>query len=260
MIKTSGTRHFIIPDTQVKPGVATDHLEAAANYIVEKQPEVIIHLGDHWDMHSLSTYDRGTKKAEGGRYSEDIECGIDAMDVFMGPLRELHAKQARSKVKRYKPRMVFLLGNHENRIARHANAHPELYGHIGFHNLELERFGWEVHDFLDPVCIDGVYYAHYFYQPLTGRAYGGVIHTRLKNLGFSFTMGHQQGLETAIRCLNNGQMHRGLIAGSFYQHEEDYKGPQANDHWRGCLMKNEVKDGNYCLMELSMKYLMEHWL
>ena len=94
---------------------------------------------------------------------------------------------------------------------------------------------------------------------MTGRPYGGVIHTRLKNLGFSFTMGHQQGLEVAIRPLNNGECHRGLIAGSFYQHEEEYKGPQANEHWRGCIYKHEVEKGNYCLMELSMDYLLNKW-
>jgi len=41
-------KHFIIPDTQVKPDVPINHLEAAGNYIIEKQPDVIVHLGDHW--------------------------------------------------------------------------------------------------------------------------------------------------------------------------------------------------------------------
>jgi hypothetical protein len=53
---------------------------------------------------------------------------------------------------------------------------------------------------------------------------------------------------------------RGLIVGSFYQHDEEYKGYQGNNHWRGCIMKHEVKDGNYCLLELSLNYLLRGWL
>lgn len=253
-------KHFIIPDTQVRPNTPTDHLTAAGNYIADKQPDVIIHLGDHFDMHSLSSYDKGTKKAEGARYMDDIIVAQEAMQKLLDPINALRNRQKRRKVKLYTPRMEFLLGNHEERIARHVNASPELEGTLGYHNLELDRWGWNVNPFLAPVRINGIYYSHYFYNPMTGRPLGGVIHTRLKNLGFSFTMGHQQGLETAIRTLNNGTTHRGLIAGSFYQHDEDYKGPQGNRHWRGCIMKHEVKDGNYCLMELSMSYLMEKWL
>lgn len=252
--------HFIVPDTQVKPGINLDHLTAAGNYIVAKRPDVVIHLGDNWDMQSLSSYDRGRKKAEGRRYNEDIEAGNAGMQALTQPLLDLQAKQASQKIKQYKPRQVFLLGNHEERIMRHVEANPELDGQIGYHNFNLAELGWEVHDFREPVCIDGVYYAHFFYNPMTGRPYGGRVHTRLQNLGFTFTMGHQQGLEVAIKALNNGKTVRGLVAGSFYQHDEDYKGPQGNDHWRGCIYKHEVKDGNYNIMELSLKYLLKQWV
>lgn len=251
--------HFVIPDTQCKPGVKMNHLTAAGNYIVDKRPDTVIHLGDHWDMHSLSSYDRGTKKAEGARYQQDIEAGLKGMTSLLKPLVDLRRKQKAQKIKMYSPRMVFLLGNHEERIMRHVNANPEFEGKLGYHDLKLEKMGWEVHDFKEPVEIDGVWYAHYFYNPMTGRPYGGRIHTRLQNLGFSFTMGHQQGLETAIKPLNNGKTIRGLIAGSFYQHDEDYKGPQGNRHWRGCVYKHEVRDGNYDIMELSLNYLLKEW-
>lgn len=254
------SKHFVIPDTQVRPGDNLDHLRAAGNYIAAKTPDTIIHLGDHWDMKSLSSYDKGTKKAEGANYVEDIEAGLAGMDELLMPINRLRARQRRNKIRQYDPRMVFLIGNHEQRIERHANALPELHGKLSYNDLCLDQYGWEVFDFRVPVEIDGVYYAHYFYNPMTGRPYGGRIHTRLNNLGFSFTMGHQQGLEVAVKSLNNGETIRGLVAGSFYQHDEDYKGPQGNKHWRGCVMCHEVKDGNYCLMELSMDYLMGKWL
>ena len=120
--------------------------------------------------------------------------------------------------------------------------------------------GWEVHEFLKPVEIDGLSYAHYFYNPMSGKAYGGKAPTKLNNVGFSFVQGHQQGLDMAMKHLGNGTTIRALVAGSFYQHFEDYKGFQANDHFQGCVMLHEVKDGNYNLMELSLDYLMKEWL
>jgi hypothetical protein len=251
--------HFVIPDTQCRPGLTYEHLTGAGNYIVAKQPDKIIHLGDHWDMNSLSSYDAGTLKSHGKAYKDDIAAGVEGMHALLTPLYEYNEKQRRNGKKQYRPEMHFLIGNHEERIERYVNEHPEMQDFISYEDLEIELWGWKVHPFLDPVVLDGVHYAHYFYNPSTGRPLGGVAHTRLKNIGFSFTMGHQQGKDQAERYLSNGQVHRGLIVGSFYQHDEDYKGPQGNEHWRGCIYKHEVRDGNYDIMELSIKYLMENW-
>ena len=252
--------HFIIPDCQVKKGVPIEHLTAAGNYVVSKQPNVIINLGDFWDMPSLSAYDRGTKKAEGRTYQEDIDAGIRGMEAFMKPIWEYNEKRRRNKEKQYRPRLVFCIGNHEERIMRHVNANPELFGKCSYDDFKLEEMGWEVYDFLEIVYIDGVAYSHFFANPNTGRPWGGVARTRLNNIGFTFTMGHQQGKDLAEKHLANGKALRALIVGSFYQHDEEYKGYQGNYHYRGCIYKHEVADGNYCLMELSMKYLLEEWL
>jgi hypothetical protein len=88
---------------------------------------------------------------------------------------------------------------------------------------------------------------------------GGTIENKLKHIGQSFTMGHQQTLQMGIRYLNNGKALRGLVVGAFYQHQEDYMGPQGNHHFRGCIMKHEVEDGNYNIMELSLAYLLKRW-
>ena len=57
-------KHLIIPDTQVKPNTPTEHLKWAGQYAAEKKPDVIVHIGDHWDMESLSSYDKGKKSFE----------------------------------------------------------------------------------------------------------------------------------------------------------------------------------------------------
>ena len=252
--------HLVIPDTQVKEGVPTHHLEACGNYIVEKTPDVIIHIGDHWDMPSLSSYDKGKKSSEGRRVWKDIEAGQRAMETLLAPLWALQARQRANKKRVYTPEMYFTVGNHEERILRHINSHPELDGSLGLQTLNIEGFGWRVVPFLTPIVVDGVAYCHYFYNPYSGKSYGGTINNKLSKIRTSFTMGHVQGLQIATETTNTGKKMWGLAAGSFYLHDEEYKGPQANDHWRGLVMKHNVKDGDYSPCIVNMNFLLKRYL
>jgi len=239
--------HCVIPDCQVRDGVPLDHLTWAGKYIADKRPDVIVCIGDFADMESLSSYDLGKKSAESKRYKKDIEATHKAMEMLMTPI---------VMAKDYHPRLVMTLGNHEDRITRYADANPAMDEKVSLKDLGYESWGWEVHQFKEVVKVDGVAYTHFFYNPNTGKPYAGAnLETRLKTIGMSFTMGHQQGLSVAIRDLADGTRQRGLVAGSFYQHSETYRGPQAAFEWRGIIFKHEVRDGNYDLMELSLDYL-----
>ena len=246
-IKNGLRKHCVIPDVQAKPGVPLDHLEWAGRFIAEKRPDVIVCIGDFADMPSLSSYDKGKRSFEGRRYRHDIDAAKRAMDLLMAPIL---------KEPGYQPRLILTLGNHEHRIVRATDNEPLLDGTIGLEDLAYDQWGWEVVPFLKPIVIDDISYCHYFYHPNTGKPYAGSnLETRLKTIGMSFTMGHQQGLSIAIRDLANGKRQRGLVCGSFYQHEEEYRGYQGNGHWHGIIMKHEVQDGNYDLLEVSLNYL-----
>lgn len=257
------TTHLVIPDTQIKPGVPLDHLRWIGQYIVDRKPDVVVHLGDHWDFPSLSAYDKGKKAMEGRRYSDDVDAGNEAMAVLNEPLQVFQAEQLREGRRRrkpaqlYTPRKVLLRGNHEDRLRRAIEDDAKLDGVVSFDSLESP--GWEVYDFLQPVFIDGVGYSHYWANPMTGRPLGGMMETRLKNIGHSFTAGHQQTLQTGMRFIHGPDgpvQQRGLVAGACYLHHEDYLGPQGNAHWRGVIVKHEVDGhGGYDLMEVSLDYL-----
>ena len=150
------TKHLVIPDTQVKPNQPIDHLRWAGLYAVDKKPDVIIHIGDHFDMPSLSTWDIGKKSFEGRRYTDDIESGIKAMEAFIAPIREEQQRLIKNKHKQWNPRLVFTLGNHEQRIERAIETDPKLDGLIGYHDFKLDEFGFEVYDFLEVAVIDGI--------------------------------------------------------------------------------------------------------
>lgn len=247
--------HLVIPDTQTRPETPKDHLSWIGRYALEKMPDVIVHLGDHADMASLSFYDQGKKKAEGRRLTDDIEAAKEGLRALLRPIDEYNEKQRRTKHSQYRPRKIITLGNHEFRLVRCAEDNPKFDGHIGTHNLEYESFGFEVYPFKEIATVDGVSYSHYFYYPMTGRPISGTIDNRLKNIGFSFIQGHQQVYMVGVKQLNNGKRIRGLICGACYLHDEEYRGPQANGEWRGVFLLHEVRDGDYVLCEVSLDFL-----
>ncbi len=120
----------------------------------------------------------------------------------------------------------------------------------------LDTKDWKVHEFLRTLELDGITYSHYFANPMTGRPYSGQnLETRLKTIGHSFTMGHQQGLKWGRVDTIRGP-HIGLVAGSCYLHDEDYLGPQCVNYWRGIVVCHEVDGkGGYDPMIVSLDYL-----
>lgn len=249
-------KHALIPDTQVRGGVPTTHLEAASNYLAEKKPDVIVHIGDHWDLPSLSGWDSVQKKVKDKiKYSSadgsgDIESGNEAFYLL---------NKAIKKARNYKPRCVFTLGNHEQRIERFREEFPHIGDAVSYDHLNFE--GWKVAPYLKPIRIHGVHYAHFFHPHLSPRAIGGAVPNMLNKIGYSFTQGHRPGLEVGRKALTNGKVIRGVVAGSFYPTFEKYKGHQGNAaQWNGIIIKHEVKGGDYSLMEVSMKYLLENYL
>lgn len=157
MTKTATINNtLIIPDAHAHPAFDNDRFSALGNYIIEFKPEVIVCIGDFADMPSLSSYDVGRRSFEGRRYNNDVKASIDAMQELLAPMQK-HNKKA-NKTRKYNPRMVMCIGNHEDRINRAANDHPELHGTISIDDLKFEEFGWEVYPFNTSVIIDGISY------------------------------------------------------------------------------------------------------
>lgn len=248
-------RILVIPDTQVKPGVPLDHLDWLGEYICDMRPDTIVHIGDHFDLPSLSSYDRGTAAIEGKRVVEDIESGITGLKKITDPIKNLNKSLAKYKKKLYHPEKIFCKGNHEDRLRRYINHNPELIGFLGDDSFKLEENGWNVHEYLEVVNVDGILFSHYFANPMSGKPYTGRAAGLLQRIGKSFVMGHRQELDFACRELVDGAKQIGIVAGAFYQHDEGYKGYQGNKHWRGVVVLHEVADGWGDPMFVSLGFL-----
>lgn len=237
--------HAVIPDMQIRPGDNLKFVERVGKYIALKRPERIICLGDFADMASLSSYDKGKRSFEGRRYLKDCDAARRGMDALMTPI---------AKVPNYSPDLHFLEGNHEFRAERAAEASPELAGLISIKDLELESYGWKVHQFLKPVILDGVAYCHYFTSGIMGRPIT-TASALLTKRHMSCIAGHQQGKQIAYASAADGRTLTSMIVGSCYEHPEAYLGPQGNQHWRGIVMLHEVRRGSFDEMLVSLQYL-----
>ena len=247
-------KHLVIPDCQVKPGQSVKYLENIGKYIAEKQPEVIVCIGDFADMPSLSSYDVGKKSFEGRTYKADIKAVHKGMEALLSPIHKLQAKQAKLKKKQYKPRMILTLGNHEDRITRAVEYDRKLEDLITIKDLNYEQYGWKVYDFLDVVVVDGIAYSHYFASGAMGRPVTSA-QALLTKKHMSCFAGHQQGRQIAYARKADGSEITAIIAGSCYEHNEDYLNHQGNQHWRGFYVLHEVNNGAFDEMAVSLNYV-----
>lgn len=248
---------LVIPDTQIRPDnleINRPLLQSIGELIVSWRPDTVVHIGDHFDMHSLSTYDmpsRNRRTFDGAEVEADVDAGMVAMDILLGPLWAEQARLRTNKQKIYSPRRVFTLGNHEQRADRFS----ELKALVDLRG-DLNALGWEVYDYLEPCMIEQIMFVHYAANPLSGRPYGGTAEYRLNKMKTSFVQGHEQTFKYAEEYLNDGRTISALVGGACYLHDEPYKGYQGNNHFRGCFLLHGADSGRYDLEQVSTRRLL----
>ena len=244
---------LVIPDCQVKAGVPIDHLSWAGKAICDYRPDVVINIGDFADMPSLSSYDVGKKSFEGRRYKDDVAASKEAMQALMDPIVTKVTTLELNHKKRWHPELHLTLGNHENRINKATENDPKLDGTLSVDDLSYSSFGFNVHEFLRPVILDGVGYCHYFTSGAMGRPVTSARQLILKKHQ-SCVMGHNQNWDIHRDVRADGKGVIGLFAGSCYMHDEDYLGPQGNHYNRGIWMLYEVADGDFHPLHISLTF------
>lgn len=247
----SGSTHLIIPDSHSNPEHPNTRYDWIGHLINDIHPDVVIDIGDWFDMPSLCLYDKGKAVFEGRRYKRDIEHGIEAQDRLLSIVRK-------SKLKF--PRFVRTLGNHELRITKAVERDPQvLEGTISLNDLESSTYKWEQYDFLHPIDIDGISYCHYFISGVLGKPIGGDNHAKMlliKQLK-SCTQGHSHLFDYCIRTDANGKRIQTCVVGSYLDYWSDWAGPQNKLWHNGVVIKRNVEDGHYDLQHISIERLRE---
>jgi hypothetical protein len=253
-------KHYVLPDLQIAPGDPLDHLDWIAKDIVRRKPDVIVCIGDLWQNDALSSYDGpGHVNKEGARIENDLDAGRRGLARLMLPIHNEIERLIEGRRKRWTPRLVFCEGNHEHRVQRAIDADPRWIGTLSMRAMDVEIHGFERYPFLKPVEIDGVHYAHYFQSEKSPYPIGGTMDNRLNKICASFVCGHEQGLLTHRRPLPIGRTIHGIVAGSCYLKTEHYRGAQRNNEFRGVVVLQDVRNGNFEPMALTLRYMCDEY-
>lgn len=239
---------LVIPDTQCAHGRPIKHLGWIGSLIADRQPDTVVHIGDHFDHPSISKY---ASPADGRRYQKDVDAGIAAIDLMLDTVGR--------RASGYRGKFVMTQGNHEQRLQRYLAAHPELQGALQDPTDELTQMGWEVVPFLQPITINGTRFCHYFPRSGSGNVMqdrNGAPDARAQALRemVNCTAGHRQNFSYYCHPLGD-QVVQSMIAGSCYLHNEPYLTPQGNHHFRGVILKTYQRSGYYDFETISLEQL-----
>lgn len=244
-----GRTHLIIPDSHATPTHNNDRFDWLGKLILDIKPDVVVNIGDGADMASLCSYDYGKKQFEGRRYKNDIAVSIDANRRIHQPVQDFNERQRLNHKTRYKPEWHYCIGNHEHRISKVSESSPNLDGVVSKDDLQLESFGWIVHDFLKPVTIDGVTYSHYFSSGVMGRPIGGEhpAHALITKKLQSCVMGHTHTRDMCERTAADGRRLQSLVVGCYLDEDqwEDYAGEANKLWWKGVVVLHDVHNGQF---------------
>ena len=119
--------HLVLPDSHAHPSFNNDRADYVGQLIVDLKPDVVINLGDMWDLPSFSGYDKGKKSFQGRSYRKDLDAGLEFDERMWAPIK---------KAKKKRPYAVFFEGNHEERMKRALELTGELDGTVGFNEFE----------------------------------------------------------------------------------------------------------------------------
>lgn len=136
----------------------------AARYASEHKFDRIIQVGD-W-----STWDSVNQHDKNDTYAARFKPGIrDDLENLIAS----HQAFRRGMSEDYRPKLDFLLGNHEHRVERFENANPESVGTFSLSRDEtFAQFGWRSRPYGELFYVEGVGFTHHPTNG-AGRAYGG---------------------------------------------------------------------------------------
>ena len=236
------TTHLVIPDQHAHPEHDNNRADWLGEYMAVLQPDVVINIGDAIDFPSLCSYDKGKRSFHNKRYADDIHAHLDFQTRLWAPLK---------RRKKRMPITYFFEGNHEDRLRRAIELHPELDGALSYDHLELGRWydSITLYEGATPgvKSINGVAYAHYFVSGVMGQPIGGIHHAAslLAKHYVSCTCGHSHLADFAIRTNADNVKMMGLVAGCYIDKPHSYAGV-CNHLWNpGIVVKRNVENGHY---------------
>jgi predicted phosphodiesterase len=250
------TSVLVIGDAHVDDIQDLSRFKALGNMILDRQPEYIISIGDYMSMDCLSEWDRNKRALmENRRYSLEIEAGNQSLDMMLDPIKKFNKK---SKKKAYTPSLVYIKGNHENRLDRYLESDPTFLGTVSLEkDLYLYHRGFEVIDYKEVYTLEGVSFTHI---PIAsnGKAISNptVAQKALRLFSGSVVFGHTHTLDHAAEHRHGApHLNQALCVGCFFEDTPTYAVGSKTDYWSGIIELDIYGTNRFDITTTSMSQL-----
>jgi len=235
---------LVVGDAHVTNGQNLRRFNWLNNYLNDNPPDYLVYIGDYLTLNSLSAWDRDKRKLmEDRRYFREIEAGNEALDRVKVP--------SNTKV-------IFLEGNHEERLTRYMEYHPEWSdGDINIPNhLRIKQRGFKWVPYREYWISNGIHFTHVPFGKV-GPVSGKDICSKVEAVTVNTTVfGHTHELHTS--CVHkHGQKHLQQIlnVGCFFEQEEDYVHGRVTNYWKGLVELNNYDYGRFDIKTIAMGHL-----
>lgn len=159
-----GYRLCVIGDTHDSPTLPDKaRFRWIARHIGKTRPDKVVHIGDMGDFESCSTHAPPGSQTYAYRpsFKQDMESLEEALSAF-------HKELGSHSIP-----LLLTEGNHEYRIDRWEEGHPETQGILkGCLHETLARYSWKPYGFGEWLIIGGVGFSH-VPKNIMGKPYGG---------------------------------------------------------------------------------------
>ena len=239
---------LVIGDAHAAPNQCLKRFNAAGRLAAEARVDAVVDIGDFADMESLLDIESGRKSdasIDGKRLDADIAAAVEARDRFKAGMDQ------KAKGKRWKPRLVATIGNHEGpRIDRLKAVLPQIGDLVNVDDLGYSQYGWEAYPHFEPAWVEGVAFCHSWKARASSRPIGGVNFSRAVSNAypgeFSRVSGHSH--KFSVGSFSNGMRgsspHYVIEAGCFFNVDSPLHAWARGDvsGWTSGLLLLEVQD------------------
>lgn len=246
---------LVVGDAHVGADDPLVRFDYANELIMDKRPDKIIIMGDFLTLNCLSAWDMNKRmKMEGRRYFDEIVQGNEALDRMFHGLNIDNQRLRKNKKKLYIPDIIYIEGNHEDRLTRYMESDPTFQGTVSIpKDLQLAERAIKWVPYREYYHHNGIAFTHIPHnsvKPVSGKYH---VHKAMDCTIQSVVYGHTHKLETACRHVP-GMKHlqQVLSAGCFFEHDEEYVHGLITNYWKGLILLNNYKEGRFDIATYSL--------
>lgn len=249
-------RILVVGDCHISEDDDLSRFDLLGELILDQAPTHIVMMGDFVTLNCLSAWDMNKRAVmEGKRYKLEIDQAQAALQRMLSPIDLYNVTRREQKKAQYNPEMVYIMGNHEDRLDRYLEQDPTFAEWVDIKkDLKLEAWGFKKVVPYRAWCeINGIWFTHIPYnevRPITGAYH---IHKAAMTTVNSIVYGHTHKLELLNRHVQGMEhLQQILCAGCFFEKHEPYVDGRVTHYWKGVLLLNNYKPGRFDLDTWSL--------